>query len=59
MLLFSQNDEKNVRSRGEAFKPEDSVPKVRHGGGSIVLRVFSFQQGKRVHIWTQLGVPTG
>lgn len=36
--LFGHNDKKYVfRKPGQAFKPENTIPTVKHGGGSIML----------------------
>ena len=38
MELFGQNDVKFVwRKNGEAYSPQNTVPTVKHGGGSIML----------------------
>ncbi len=36
--LFSHNTKKTIRwKKGEAFKPRNTIPTVKHGGGSIML----------------------
>ena len=36
--LFGHNDKQYVwREKGQAFKPENIIPTVKHGGGSIML----------------------
>ena len=38
MELFGHNDQQYVwREKGEAFKPKNTIPTVKHGGGSIIL----------------------
>ena len=36
--LFGYNDQRYVWKRqGEAFNPKNTIPTVKHGGGSIML----------------------
>ena len=38
MQLFGHNDQRYVwRRQGEAFNPKNTIPTVKHGGGSIML----------------------
>ena len=44
--LFGHNDHLYVwRKKGEACKPKNTIPSVKHGGGSIMLRGALLQEG--------------
>ena len=51
MELFGLNSHRKVWRKGEAYKPKNTIPTVKHGGGNIMIwRCFSSRGTGRLHV---------
>ena len=49
--LFGLNSHRKVwRKKGEAYKPKNTIPTVKHGGGNMIWGCFSCQGTGRLHV---------